>query len=1374
MKIIRLSISGLLAGLMSLPLNADDTEIFRQPPQVSSPNIMIVFDDSGSMRTNVSNQRIKFSEFTPPNTSSESVSSNSYSSDYLYFSLKNEVEPRSDDKNRRIKASEFCSEAEAPSVGEKKTIDRVTYINQRDKERSLSRYKPKRFTELKCGSAASSNSNRRSENVVFYSASYLNNLFDQSVADDSSGPYLYWSTDGTVPTWNSSQRFNASLNRCASAIDALYGDDQVGLFSTIGLGGYGPSINGQVNAWRSLGEIPSDSLLHVDCSNDYVNELTGWDSSTSGIAAETAAAGYPQQDDQTPYTATRTSPPASFAGATTLYTEAFVYWYHQNTTENKTYSRLEIAQDVVNTLVRSRDGDFGLSLLNYEQGGRIVRPIGPKNQTNIDNVEDLILSPKITDDGWTPLCETHYELYRYLTGSQVFLANFFATDELPAKGFDGDNQYIPPVADCDEDVYIIYLTDGEPTRDGQADDKIKALTGGGCDGSDGCWSELAGYMADNDLVTGTGSEKLSKRAYTYAIGFVDSSNSSALQKVFEPVTEAGKGRYYSASSYLEIFNAFQAIYNDIVDRDSTFTSPSVAVNSFKRTESLNDVFFQMFTPSSEQSDWRGNLKKLQIQNGTDSNDQPCSFLASQDFANESCENSAFANGSVKPTVSTFWSSQQLQDGDRVSEGGFGQILLDRGADDRVFYTNWVNPDSAEVLCDINKPGTTCGVTSGGDFGPEVPDGLFDLNGTYASGVSGATEFQTFMDYVRGYNVAGVTDHWMVGDAVHARAVVVNYGVPGNSDGSQQSGCSFDSKMPDTRVLFATNSGVLHFINNRAPHDPWDNNVERCPTLSKDALPGATSDYDGKEAWAFFPAELIETAAKRYLNEATTEPVYGLDATPSIYTLDLNNDGTLDHSAGDKVYALISMRRGGRMIYALDISNPDAPEFLWKVEGGAGELVELGQTWSVPQIAKIPGYSDTSGNPKPVLILGAGYDDSKDTQGVSATADAESMGRGLYILDMETGAVVWSLTHDGGSGTHELAEDDLDHSVPATVTTVDSNGDGKIDRVYWPDTGGQIWRLDMPWSDTLGKNWSWHKVASLNGSVNGTNTADISDDRRFFNQIDFVPTTGPVSVCEKYASTTPTWGVCATDSGYTTLDMGYDALLIGSGDRTNPLATDVQNRFYMIRDLGISTYETALGTCDFTQTVEAVNFDFRCLGTLTGSELADLTLDSFKDGEGDELGDADFNLAEAEYSADQAALRKKAGWRINLQASGEKALSASVSLKGTVFFTTFTPGQTVTGQCGVEYGAGLGRLYMVDMHDARGRLLEEADDEEASGSRFRTLGSVLPDTPSIHVGEEGDMNLIFPSGGDDDDNIENSNVSLPAPQGVYWYQSLEVN
>ena len=56
---------------------------------------------------------------------------------------------------------------------------------------------------------------------------------------------------------------------------------------------------------------------------------------------------------------------------------------------------------MVNTLVRSRDGDFGLSLIMNkvdESFGQLA-----EKSNNIDNVEDLILSPKITDDGWTPL-----------------------------------------------------------------------------------------------------------------------------------------------------------------------------------------------------------------------------------------------------------------------------------------------------------------------------------------------------------------------------------------------------------------------------------------------------------------------------------------------------------------------------------------------------------------------------------------------------------------------------------------------------------------------------------------------------------------------------------------------------------------------------------------------------------------------------------------------------------------------------------------------------------------------------------------------------------------------------------------------------------
>ena len=50
--------------------------------------------------------------------------------------------------------------------------------------------------------------------------------------------------------------------------------------------------------------------------------------------------------------------------------------------------------------------------------------------------------------------------------------------------------------------------------------------------------------------------------------------------------------------------------------------------------------------------------------------------------------------------------------------------------------------------------------------------------------------------------------------------------------------------------------------------------------------------------------------------------------------------------------------------------------------------------------RIPGYKDVNGKPKPVLVFGAGYDPAKDATGV---ATPDSMGRGLYIVDAETGA-----------------------------------------------------------------------------------------------------------------------------------------------------------------------------------------------------------------------------------------------------------------------------------------------------------------------------------------------------------------------------------
>jgi type IV pilus assembly protein PilY1 len=183
---------------------------------------------------------------------------------------------------------------------------------------------------------------------------------------------------------------------------------------------------------------------------------------------------------------------------------------------------------------------------------------------------------------------------------------------------------------------------------------------------------------------------------------------------------------------------------------------------------------------------------------------------------------------------------------------------------------------------------------------------------------------------------------------------------------------------------------------------------------------------------------------------------------------------------------------------------------------------LGQSWSKPSPAFVPGHEG------PVILIGAGYDADKDLLSVGT---ADSVGRGLYIIDATDGSLVWGVTPAADSDTN-LNEPGLEHSVPAQVTPLDSNGDGVTDRVYFPDTGGNVWRVDLIGNDP--DNWTIFKVAALGGNT-------LTTDRRFMDRIDIALTR---------------W-----------TDLTYDALLLGSGNRAHPLDRDVVNRFYMLRDFG---------------------------------------------------------------------------------------------------------------------------------------------------------------------------------------------------------------
>jgi len=96
--------------------------------------------------------------------------------------------------------------------------------------------------------------------------------------------------------------------------------------------------------------------------------------------------------------------------------------------------------------------------------------------------------------------------------------------------------------------------------------------------------------------------------------------------------------------------------------------------------------------------------------------------------------------------------------------------------------------------------------------------------------------------------------------------------------------------------------------------------------------------------------------------------------------------------------------------------------------------------------------------------------------------------------------------------------------------LDRDLDGYADRVYIPDTGGQLWRVDI--ADSSLANWTVELLASIDGSA-------PAGSRKFLYPPDVV------------------YGRDATGP--------YDAVLIGSGDREHPFDTTVTNRFYMFKD-----------------------------------------------------------------------------------------------------------------------------------------------------------------------------------------------------------------
>ena len=113
-----------------------------------------------------------------------------------------------------------------------------------------------------------------------------------------------------------------------------------------------------------------------------------------------------------------------------------------------------------------------------------------------------------------------------------------------------------------------------------------------------------------------------------------------------------------------------------------------------------------------------------------------------------------------------------------------------------------------------------------------------------------------------------------------------------------------------------------------------------------------------------PSQLLARARDLYVNDATTDRVYGLDGNVRIVRNEVNDNGVIEPAEGERVMIYFGMRRGGSDYFGLDVTDRNAPTLLFRIgpnEAGAKRLTNAGQSWSTPSVATV-NISGATQNP----------------------------------------------------------------------------------------------------------------------------------------------------------------------------------------------------------------------------------------------------------------------------------------------------------------------------------------------------------------------------------------------------------------------------
>lgn len=175
---------------------------------------------------------------------------------------------------------------------------------------------------------------------------------------------------------------------------------------------------------------------------------------------------------------------------------------------------------------------------------------------------------------------------------------------------------------------------------------------------------------------------------------------------------------------------------------------------------------------------------------------------------------------------------------------------------------------------------------------------------------------------------------------------------------------------------------------------------------------------GVEVFAHIPKGVYDRLSALTLPDTYTHKYY-VDGAPTV--------GDAYWGGSWKTVLVGGLAAGGKSIFAIDITNPDAhgpAKVLWEFTDS-----ELGLTYSQPQIARLS-------NGKWAAIFGNGYNSTSDKAY-------------LFIVDLQTGGLIKKIKVSDATGNGL--------STPALY---DANNDKITDYVYAGDLKGNMWKFDM--------------------------------------------------------------------------------------------------------------------------------------------------------------------------------------------------------------------------------------------------------------------------------------------------------------------------